>query len=221
MKKLLIAAAVAGLVGTANAQSAFEGFYTQLGIGYESNSVKGSDTTVDGESLGGSTTDRGNGFSGAIGIGYGFSVSKDWILTVGADYSPLKVNTKTQPFGDDSNYKYEVSNRYNIFIAPGYQIDKNKLAYFKAGYSGAQVKTTGDAGQFFGSPSTNLTGYVLGLGYKQLVDKNLYFFGEGNYMSYGNKTTNASGTDSGGTTNISYKLGANSYQFLIGVGYKF
>ena len=35
MKKLLVAAALAGLVGTANAQSAFEGFYGQVGIGYE------------------------------------------------------------------------------------------------------------------------------------------------------------------------------------------
>ena len=36
MKKLLVAAAVTGLVGTVNAQSAFEGFYGQVGVGYES-----------------------------------------------------------------------------------------------------------------------------------------------------------------------------------------
>jgi len=33
MKKLLVAAAVTGLVGTVNAQSAFEGFYGQVGVG--------------------------------------------------------------------------------------------------------------------------------------------------------------------------------------------
>lgn len=219
-KKLLVATALTALAGSAMAQSAFEGFYGQVGIGYESNSVKNSDASFNGTAIGGSETLNANGFSGAIGIGYGFSVSKDWILTIGADYSPLNVNSKTQPFGD-TDYKYEVSNRYNIFLAPGYQIDKDKLAYLKAGYSGAQVKTSGDLGQFFGSPTTNLSGYVLGLGYKQLFDKNIYLFGEANYMSYGNATTNASGAENGSTTTTSYKLGANSYQFLVGVGYKF
>ena len=41
--KLLIAFAVAGLAGTAHAQSAFEGFYGQIATGYESNTIENLD----------------------------------------------------------------------------------------------------------------------------------------------------------------------------------
>jgi outer membrane immunogenic protein len=105
--------------------------------------------------------------------GYGFSVSKDFLITLGADYSPLTANTGSKSgFCDEDGCatdKFKVSNRYNIFIAPGYVIDKNKLAYFKAGYSAQTVKGNGDVATAIGNPSKNLSGYVLGLGYKQIV----------------------------------------------------
>jgi outer membrane immunogenic protein len=230
MKKLLVAAAVAGLVGTANAQSAFQGFYGQLGIGYENNTVKTNDTTITGPASDpgsvnvGSQSYSGGSFSGSIGLGYGLAVSKDFLLTIGADYSPLTSNTGTKSgFCDDDGTncatdKFKVSNRYNIFIAPGYVIDKDKLAYFKAGYSAQTVKLNGDVADAIGSPSKSLSGYVLGLGYKQIVSGGFYGFAEANYMNYSSSTL--SGTTSNGY-NLSSSVPATAYQFLVGVGYKF
>jgi outer membrane immunogenic protein len=221
MKKLLVAATVAGFVGTVNAQSAFEGFYGQIGVGYESNQPKTSFVAND---LGATTVTYGdsnsNGFSGAIGLGYTAAVSKDFLITVGADYSPLSNtgNSNWSAGGDSFTNQYKFSNRTNIFLAPGFMIDKDKQLYVKAGYSMLNVKTSGQIAGDGGNPSANLNGYVAGLGYKQLIDKNLYLFGEGNYYSYGNKSVNY---NYGGGEFDNTNVKVTSYQFLIGVGYKF
>jgi hypothetical protein len=226
--KILVVAAATVVASSAMAQSAFQGAYGQIGIGYENNSVKSNNSTVTGPASDpgtenvGSTTFSGGSFSGSIGLGYGFSVSKDFLITLGADYSPLTANTATKSSCDPedgcSNDKFKVSNRYNIFIAPGYVIDKNKLAYFKAGYSAQTVQASGDLGSAVGNPSKNLSGYVLGLGYKQIVSGGFYGFAEGNYMNYSSSTL--SGTSANGYT-VSSQVPATAYQFLIGVGYKF
>ena len=224
MKLLVAATAMAGLVGTANAQNAFGGFYGQLGVGYEDNSVKMSNGAVNGDPSAASDSNKsygGGSFSGAIGLGYGFAVDKNWLITVGADYSPLTSNTSTTSFsseGETNTLKFSVSNRYNVFIAPGYVIDNNKLVYAKAGYSAQSTKMKASVGDTFNNPSKNLSGYVVGLGYKQLINKNIYFFGEGNYMNY--SSSNASGTSADAST-VTYGNSATAYQFLVGVGYKF
>jgi outer membrane immunogenic protein len=226
--KILVAAAATVVASSAMAQSAFQGAYGQIGIGYENNSVKSNNITSTGPASDpgavnlGSTTFSGGSFSGSIGVGYGFSVSKDFLITLGADYSPLTANTGSKSgFCDEDGCatdKFKVSNRYNIFIAPGYVIDKNKLAYFKAGYSAQTVKGNGDVATAIGNPSKNLSGYVLGLGYKQIVSGGFYGFAEGNYMNYSSSTL--SGTTANGYS-VSSQVPATAYQFLIGVGYKF
>lgn len=226
--KLLAATAATVLASSALAQSAFEGFYGQLGVGYENNSISSRSfsftsfaTPADNGSAG-APSSSGGGFSSTVGLGYNFSVAPKWIVGIGADYAFTNVTTSTQPIlngasaGADNNYK--VKNRYDIFITPGYEIDKDKLAYVKAGYSSQSVVWQGqNAASSLGSESKNANGYVVGLGYKQLIDKNLYFFGEGNYYSYSSYTISGNGGD--GT--ISQTQTPSAYQFLVGVGYKF
>ena len=79
---------------------------------------------------------------------------------------------------------------------------------------------------FYSSNSSNtLNGYVLGLGYKQLLDKNIYVFGEGNYYDYGSKaytnTYRYQGPNNLIITTDTFNAKASAYQFLVGVGYKF
>lgn len=221
-KNILITVALSAVASSAMAQSAFEGFYGQLGIGYENNSPSTSSYSINlanSSPVGTSVTDSSKGsFSGAIGLGYGLSINKDFLLTVGADYSPLTAKT-----GNVTNvgfsYNYSISNRTNIFIAPGYSIDKDKLVYLKAGYSMQSMKVQNFTYELGSDPSENLNGYVLGLGYKQMIDKNIYVFGEANYYSYSNKAyTNNFGALSGTDT---FNAKSNAYQLLVGVGYKF
>lgn len=231
MKKQLLVAVAAGFIGTsAMAASAFEGFYAQAGIGYENDTISSrtlwasyvdsNNTGTNGATLS-APSSSGGGFSGALGLGYNISVAPQWLVGIGADFAPTSVTTSTQPVcsgGCTSTNNYKVSNRYSVFLAPGYEIDKDKLAYLKAGYTGESISWQPQA-NFSGvsSQSTTASGYLVGLGYKQLLDKNLYVFGEGNYYSYSSKTQ----TGSGGGQTIAMGETPSAYQFLVGVGYKF
>ncbi len=254
MKKLLVAAAVAGLVGTANAQSAFEGFYGQIATGYENNqisSISGSGTeTILGDSTALSYGGSSQSFGGApivIGLGYNFSVAPKWLVGIGVDYSALSQTSSaynTTITGYNANVvgtgaTTKVGNRVNIFITPSYEIDKDKLVYLKAGYSSVQVTQNGSTGACIngtclsnsqleqttaGAQTKTVGGYVLGLGYKQIISGGFYGFAEGNYMSYGKPTFSQTTTyteGSGGSVASTTTGSLSSYQFLVGVGYRF
>jgi len=206
--------------------SAFQGFYGQIGTGYESNSASDTNfTATSGAASSTSTWAASNqasqGGTGAVGIGYNFVVSKDFLLGIGADYSPT--GQSTSPYGATHSgsivegSQIATANGYNIFLAPGYAIDKDKLAYFKAGYRSAEVVQTFPASFTPQTGSANVSGYVLGLGYKQIITGGFYGFGEVDYMSYGKPSFNSTFSGYQVTSNPSI----TSYQLLVGVGYKF
>jgi outer membrane immunogenic protein len=193
--KLLVAAAATVMASSVMAQSAFEGAYGQIGIGYQSTKP-----AIDGVNFSSS-----NGFGSSVGLGYTFAVDKTFLLGVGAEYSPIASSSATGT--GETAFQYKNQNTYNIFVSPGIAINKDALAYAKVGYTGTSIKVQD------GGPTWNLSGYSLGLGYKQIISGGLYGFAEGNYFSYGNKTI----TDDVGP----YKVNANSMNLLVGVGYKF
>lgn len=224
-KKLLVAVAATVVASSAMAQSAFQGAYGQIGIGYENDAPKttswqGSSNGVQYPTNVAASDGTKGAFSGAIGLGYNFAVTKEFLLGLGVDYSPLTNTTTTNITSMGVNYtqEYKISNRFNVFVTPGYAIDKDKLAYFKAGYSTQSIKAQGQVGNAGANPSGTQSGYILGLGYKQMITSGFYGFGEANYMSYGNKSlTNNYG---GGETDT-YNVKSSAYQLLVGVGYKF
>lgn len=209
----------------AHAQSKFEGAFGQIGIGYETvaPSFSNSNFTVVGVGTAPINTSisNSNGFTGVVTVGYMAAVTKDFLLGIGAEYSPIagqKANYSGSVLGTSlGNGSYNKENSYNIFLSPATPVGNDGLLYGKVGYTGASIKDT------FGSSSTtlNYTGYSLGLGYKQIIQGGLYGFGEFNYMSYGNKTSTSSGTIAGYTVTSSVTSNANAYNFLVGVGYRF
>jgi len=229
MKKIQLAMITAGMIGMSatavNAQSKFEGFYGQVGVGYESvaPSYSNSNFTVVGVGTAPINTSisNANGFTGVVTVGYMATITKDFLLGIGAEYSPIagqKANYSGSVLGTSlGNGSYNKENAYNIFLSPATPIGADGLLYGKVGYTGATIKDT------FGSSSTNTnyTGYSLGLGYKQIIQGGLYGFGEFNYMSYGNQTASATGTVSGYTVNSSITSNANAYNLIVGLGYKF
>ena len=252
-KKLLVAAALTAIAGSAMAQSAFQGFYGQLGTGYESNSASGLNSPlnitngVQTQNLGNANASNQNfgGMPLVAGLGYNHSVAPKWLVGIGADYSFLSQESSSYSYTLSSNgfpagvglsgAKIKASNRFNVFITPGYEIDKDKLVYLKAGYSSVKVDVTAPSSITFegqsqplqglaSNQSKTLSGYIVGLGYKQIISGGIYAYGEANYMSYGSSNFGRSIAvpNSGGislNTNTSSSL--NSYQFLVGVGYKF
>lgn len=204
---------------TAHAQSKFEGAYGQIGIGYESVAPSTS-TSVNYGGVNVPTSislNNSNSFTGTATIGYTFAVTKDFLLGIGGEYSPIageKQNMTVNLLGQSLPAgTYQKKNSYNFFISPGLAVGTDGLAYAKVGYTGASFDTGGD--------TTNYTGYSLGLGYKQIITGGLYGFGEVNYASYGNQTYSQSSVVSGSVLRTSITSSANATNILLGIGYKF
>jgi len=225
MKKTIIALASILSVTSAFADTKnFEGGYIQAGIGYENLSGNSSDGVINITSGAGTgaykvTTNVNNssGFSSAIGIGYGFKVAPQVILTLGADYNPLTRDlstSTTSPGLTIPSSTTTVSNRYTVFLSPGYEIDSNSLVYGKVGYASAKSSLNDGSGD-----TALLNGYVIGAGYKTFIKDNIYAFAEANFINLNKTTTTGSGINYVG--NYSYATSATTYNALIGVGYRF
>ena len=234
MKKVqlaMLSASIIGMSATAvNAQSKFEGFYGQVGIGFTSVSPDLNGVTltpppgnVPASYPLGTTIDSTGSFAGAFGLGYTFSVTPKFTLGLGADYQPFGgqsgnytlTNAALNPANVTGTFKQNQT--MSLYIAPGLVTSPEGLLYGKLGYSASNF-TYGNGG------SQNLNGFLVGLGYKQIIQGGFYGFAEANYTSYGEKNVGATGPwNSGvlGTYAINGRLSASTFTGLVGVGYKF
>jgi hypothetical protein len=231
IQKTLIAAGIAlATVATAQAQSKFEGAYGQLGVGFTSTmpTLGGATLTPPAgnspSSYGlGTSIESTNSFAGAIGLGYTFSVAPKFTVGLGIDYLPMAGQSGNYSLTNSSlstptlSGTYKQKQTYNVYVAPGLEITPDSMLYAKLGYSGSQF-TYGDGGL------QNLNGFLVGLGYKQIISGGLYGFAEANYTSYGQQNVGSTGPWGGnvsGTYAINANLSANTFTGLVGVGYKF
>ena len=243
MKKLkisLLLAAVAGFTATgAMAQSkvnAWEGAYGQVGVGYGNfapSISNGTATIPTGRAapfpatLSGTTsaTNVNNINTGLVGLaaGYNFGINQSYVLGIGATYYPGASSSATGTLNTlyggnvvgSTTATYNIKNLYNVFLSPGYVIDKDRMAYLKVGYTGA---TIGLSSPIIAYNTTNLSGLNLGLGYKQMINAQWYGFGELNYASYGSQTASARTTTG---TSVSSSIKGTGTDILVGVGYRF
>ena len=218
------------LTGSAFAQNAFEGFYGQVSTGYENNTVEsvnltGTDTGQS-PNISTSTSPSSSSAPLVLGLGYTFKLQEKFTLGLGVDYSALTQTTQASGFSypnissDTYDYDFSISNRFNIFIAPGYAIDDKKLAYVKLGYSNQDVQYSQTNCCSSPSNKANVSGYVLGLGYKQIISNGLYGFIEANYYAYSKANMSSTYSDGPGGT-VSANPNLNAYNVLVGLGYKF
>ena len=243
MKKLASLLALPALLAassTAFAQTKmFEGFYGQVSTGYENNTISSTNAnyTVDNNppysGMHNTSNQAASGMPLVLGLGYNFALSSQWVLGLGADYSALSQKTSVfssnnpqvpGPYGYTNGQNIQISNRYNIVLSPGYVIDQDKLMYAKVGYSNQQIQFNTPAQQSSSSyaPSATQSGYVVGLGYKQIISGGLYLFGEANYMGYSNASLSSTVLQSGGpSVSVNRNPSASAYTILIGAGYKF
>lgn len=226
------------------AQSDFEGFYGQVSTGYEKDSFNSNNQTFWYSEVGGGT---GTGHAPnqqstvaplVLGVGYNKALSDSFLLGLGIDYSALSQSvgnfsqTITVNNSDGSatldlkDMSYKVSNRVNLFVSPSYAFTSTSLAYLKAGYSIEKLQFSQGSNEetlpsgF--SSGTTINGYIVGLGYKQMIYEGIYAFTEGNYMSYNSKSV--TGTGVGGLQEKVHMTSTptiTTYNFLVGIGYKF
>jgi len=187
-----------------------------------------------------------NTATAAIEAGYNFAVDQDKLLGLGLTYytgatggasGTLSPTGATAPITGASlpavNLTYQVKNLWAISLTPGFAIDKDRLVYAKVGYTGVTLGASGSsasatlgAGTFGSSvpyQTVTLSGYNLGLGYKQIITGSLYWLAEANYGSFNNKTATVGLTNatSGGPNSATMNFGGSGVNFLAGVGYRF
>lgn len=223
----LVLALAAAFATSAHAQSAktnpWEGFYAEAAVGLAqfNPTISSASIQTAGRTLP-VTTQQDNLSSGInkIGLGYTFGIDDKYTLGIAASYSLGASSAANGSFwvsGAPSTakwFKYQIKDVWSVTLNPGYAIDKDKLAYAKVGMTG---NTMGINGQTANYQTVNFTGYVLGLGYKQLVTKSIYVLGEVNYAGISSKTATIQ-TSSGP---LSGNVGGSGVDVLVGVGYKF
>jgi len=225
----LVLAASLAVSGGALAQAAkFQGGFAQIGLGYESiNPTHDSSTlSVNGRSLPVSTSSTdANGATGVIGLGWYQGINDRFLLGLGIDYAPIAGASGTMSVSTPgllpnqnnltNDYSYQKKYSYNLYISPAVTVGANGMAYAKIGYTGAKVTN-------YNSLDYNFKGYSLGLGYRHMFKGGWYGFAEANFADYGNETESATNPIARGRTLTSSGTnGLQTYNFLVGVGYKF
>jgi hypothetical protein len=199
------------------ASSNFEGFFTDVAVGQRNvNATPSSSLSSNGKPIP-STLSLGQ-TSHAMTVfaaGYNFPIASGYMFGIGANISPasgqaqqLQVQTLNKSI---SLAGIKPLYNYGIFLAPGVIIG-NGLAYLKVGTQ-TQVNNS--------NTSPNFNGYLLGIGYKQLIDHSIYLFGEANYAAYEAQTTTRNVIASGQSINASVTTKPQGSRFLLGLGYQF
>ena len=235
MKTVKISALVLAMAGvfatSANAQSAktnpWEGFYAEAAVGWGQFNPTINNASIKSTAYGTLpiTTQQDNLSTGTnkIGLGYTYGINDRYTLGIAASYSLGASSAAngsfyaTLPNGTTSSptwFKYQIKDVWSVTVNPGYVIDKDKLAYAKVGMTGNTMGINGGTANY---QTYNFTGYVLGLGYKQMVTQSVYFLGEVNYAGISSKTATIQTSRGPITGNV----GGSGVDVLVGVGYKF
>ena len=130
------------------------------------------------------------------------------------------------------NLNYQIKNLWAITIQPGWALDKERLVYAKVGYTGTTLGASGSsnastlgyggAGSSIPYQTVVLSGYALGLGYKQTFTNSLYWLVEANYGSFSTKTSTVNiGNNTVGSGTGTGTFGGSGVDFLVGIGYRF
>jgi hypothetical protein len=201
----------------------WEGAYGQIGVGYESYIPKSANGTT---SVGGysfpnaASANQANGPAANIGIGYNFSVSKTYLLGIGAALYPGHSTSAGSTLVTNGTLvktgTYDVSNVFSFSLIPGYVIDETHLVYAKIGYAGSTINANSPGN--YPQQSNRVNGTVYGIGYKQFISGSIYAFGEANYAVNRAKSISVL-TDSGAT--VKSTADATGYDLLVGIGYHF
>ena len=230
MKRTLIVAALGSLAcGNCFAQSAFEGPFVQGALGYTNVSPKFNETLTVGSQTASPQNVNADNLSvltGNVGGGYNFLIAPKFLLGVSIDFMPIASGSAKTSISFPNSFEvvlpssipgsYQMKNPYNISIIPGYELSKDQVIYGKVSYTGATVIYS-DA--VTPATSANMTGYTLGLGYKQALEYKLYVFAEGLYTKFQDQTVSMTGPT--GISNFTLTAGASGYTLLVGAGYRF
>lgn len=198
----------------------FEGFYTQIGVGGAHRKPSSSvDLTINGVETPATISNDAskNYWAGNLELGYNWAISPDFLIGLGAAILPMgkrqqnstiNIRGRDYPFVTGSS-----AYNYSFFVAPMMKLGEDSVLYAKLGYQSTVIRE---------DEISDLSGYLVGLGYKRFFYRSLYAFGEFNY--YDNKSQKIHRTmslPSGATLDSNVNASTDLATALMGIGYQF
>ena len=230
------------------AQSAFDGFNFQLGIGGIQSQINASDTNdttlTPNPNINKTTT--GNSFNGLVSAGYSqsldslisnFNIAGNIFYVVGNQSAGSISNTTTSngfPITETLGGSYKLKNTWGISLEPGYYFSKEFLGYLKFAYVSSTLNSsfscsasdnlclsTGGASAANNSFSTNKTinGIGYGVGGKYQITEDIYGALDLLYVDYSKVNQGINWIFVDTTANASFK--PQQFMGFISLGYKF
>jgi hypothetical protein len=150
----------------------FSGWQATAGVDFGSNRLKGGEysTLSTGADAGYAASDGKHSSTGLrLGLGYGFDLG-NFLTTVGVDYSNSNnhINNSVITGTSMGPNGIHIKDRFDLYVAPGYKINPESLAYVKLAYS--QVSKDGlidtSSGASIGTGPKS-SGISYGIGFKQ------------------------------------------------------
>ena len=158
----------------------------------------------------------------AIDLSYGHAVNNNFLIAIGASYTPGKAKAGTGTYTGDGttgdtngSLNLELKDPYTIYIAPTYAVSKDAALYAKLGYSKADVNVTATDSAALSKKPNDLEGITYAIGSKILLNNNVYIGVEASLTEY----DSISATRSTGSVNVN--ADATVAQGTITLGYKF
>ena len=137
---------------------------------------------------------------------YGFNLSNNMVLSVGASYSLTNAKAYELTNGGNSIVN-KLKNQSSVYLEPGFLVSDKTLAYGKVSYEAAKfaAEITGQTDE-----SKNIHGVGYGFGIRTMIDKAWSLQAEIKHVKYGSADLDA-------TTSLKTTANIGS----IGLGYKF
>ena len=157
---LAVCTALTALIGTAHAQSQNMNF-TGPAIGVSLSEAR--NKVEYGGFLAGSESEKSHTV-GRLDASYGFDLSPQWVLSVGATYDldEIDFGRVTYVSGGTQTNDAKLKNHVAIYVAPGYRIARNWLAYGKFSWHSAKGEYN-DTGTSAGTTTHDGTGIGVGV----------------------------------------------------------
>lgn len=198
----------------------FSGLFGQIGVGYNGSSTYASGTTTVNSArvLGDYNVGKTYNFAESIALGYNYVINPKVRLGLGFEYNIMIASPKQDITLKSGNTTAILGqsvekNAYNFFMAPGYVVSNDGLAYAKLGFASSRADLLGD--------TINFKGYTVGVGYKYAIDPNIFLFGEVNYSFYDDQSSAPVTSIGNALANHSLTYTNNSTMALIGYGFSF
>jgi opacity protein-like surface antigen len=122
-------------------------------------------------------------------LNYGFIITNNFVLGVGATYDFGKTKAGEEIYGEDDietgGIKASIKDRKSVYVQPTYLLSSSTGLFAKIGYNEAKYNLEGGYYGDTGTLTEKLKGWGYGFGIKTFINDNLFIQAEVQQINYG------------------------------------